>query len=78
MECTFKNEAKELFLARMGGLARQIRLQKNAGSERQRLDGILGSVGDGVFGVDAQGVTGFCNRRRCACSATTTSRPRSA
>ncbi|MBL0039768.1 MAG: EAL domain-containing protein [Xanthomonadales bacterium] len=61
VECTFKNEAKELFLARMGGLARQIRLQKNAGSERQRLDGILGSVGDGVFGVDAQGVINFVN-----------------
>ncbi|MBP6078222.1 MAG: EAL domain-containing protein [Xanthomonadales bacterium] len=61
VECTFKNEAKELFLARMGGLARQIRLQKNAGSERQRLDGILGSVGDGVFGVDARGVINFVN-----------------
>ncbi|HQW80871.1 MAG TPA: EAL domain-containing protein [Pseudomonadota bacterium] len=61
VECTFKNEAKELFLARMGGLARQIRLQKNAGNERQRLDGILGSVGDGVFGVDAQGVINFVN-----------------
>ncbi|HWT14731.1 MAG TPA: EAL domain-containing protein [Patescibacteria group bacterium] len=61
VECTFKNEAKELFLARMGGLARQIRLQRNAGSERERLDGILGSVGDGVFGVDASGVINFVN-----------------
>ncbi|HRG15948.1 MAG TPA: EAL domain-containing protein [Pseudomonadota bacterium] len=61
VECTFKNEAKELFLARMGGLARQIRLQKNASSERQRLDGILGSVGDGVFGVDAGGTINFVN-----------------
>lgn len=61
VECTFKNEAKELFLARMGGLARQIRLQKRAGSERQRLDGILGSIGDGVFGVDAAGIINFVN-----------------
>lgn len=61
VECTFKNEAKELFLARMGGLARQIRMQKNAQSEKQRLDGILGSVGDGVFGVDQDGVINFVN-----------------
>ena len=61
VECTFKNEAKELFLARIGGLARQIRMQKNAQSEKQRLDGILGSVGDGVFGVDRDGVINFVN-----------------
>ncbi|MBK6726572.1 MAG: EAL domain-containing protein [Xanthomonadales bacterium] len=61
VECTFKNEAKELFLARMGGLARQIRMQKNAQSEKQRLDGILGSVGDGVFGVDQDGIINFVN-----------------
>ena len=45
MECMFKNEAKELFLARVRTLSRQIQMQKSVESERQRLDGILGSVG---------------------------------
>ena len=61
VECTFKNEAKELFLARMSGLARQIKMQQSAQSEKQRLDGILGSVGDGVFGVDVRGTINFVN-----------------
>ncbi len=61
MECMFKNEAKELFLARVRTLSRQIITQKSVESERQRLDGILGSVGDGVYGVDEKGVITFIN-----------------
>jgi len=61
VECTFKNEAKELFLARINGLARQVQMQKASQSEKQRLEGILGSVGDGVFGVDGQGRISFVN-----------------
>ena len=61
IECMFKNEAKELFLARVKTLARQIQMQKSVESERQRLDGILGSVGDGVYGVDQQGLITFVN-----------------
>jgi diguanylate cyclase (GGDEF)-like protein/PAS domain S-box-containing protein len=61
MECMFKNEAKELFLARVRTLARQIQMQKSVESERQRLDGILGSVGDGVYGVDGNGIVTFIN-----------------
>jgi diguanylate cyclase (GGDEF)-like protein/PAS domain S-box-containing protein len=60
-ECMFKNEAKELFLARVRTMARQIQMQKSVESERQRLDGILGSVGDGVYGVDGNGVITFIN-----------------
>jgi diguanylate cyclase (GGDEF)-like protein/PAS domain S-box-containing protein len=60
-ECMFKNEAKELFLARVRSLGRQIQMQKSVESERQRLDGILGSVGDGVYGVDNAGVVTFIN-----------------
>jgi diguanylate cyclase (GGDEF)-like protein/PAS domain S-box-containing protein len=60
-ECMFKNEAKELFLARVRTLSRQITMQKSVESERQRLDGILGSVGDGVYGVDNDGVMTFIN-----------------
>ena len=61
MECMFKNEAKELFLARVRTLGRQIQMQKSVEAERQRLDGILGSVGDGVYGVDSTGVITFVN-----------------
>jgi len=61
MECMFKNEAKELFLARVRTLSRQITTQKSVEAERQRLDGILGSVGDGVYGVDNNGVITFIN-----------------
>ena len=61
VECMFKNEAKELFLARVGSLARQIQMQKKVAAEKQRLDGILGSVGDGVYGVDDAGVVTFVN-----------------
>ncbi|HVJ63154.1 MAG TPA: EAL domain-containing protein [Tahibacter sp.] len=61
IECMFKNEAKELFLARVKTLSRQIQMQKSVESERQRLDGILGSVGDGVYGVDQAGVITFIN-----------------
>jgi diguanylate cyclase (GGDEF)-like protein/PAS domain S-box-containing protein len=60
-ECMFKNEAKELFLARVRTMSRQIQMQKSVESERQRLDGILGSVGDGVYGVDGAGVITFIN-----------------
>ncbi|MGA9334963.1 MAG: EAL domain-containing protein [Rudaea sp.] len=61
MECVFKNEAKELFLARVRTLTRQIQMQKSVEGERQRLNGILGSVGDGVYGVDNTGVITFIN-----------------
>ena len=61
MECMFKNEAKELFLARVRTLSRQIITQKSVEAERQRLDGILGSVGDGVYGVDGNGIITFIN-----------------
>ena len=61
VECMFKNEAKELFLARVNSLARQIHMQKKVTAEKQRLDGILGSVGDGVYGVTTDGVVTFAN-----------------
>jgi len=61
VECMFKNEAKELFLARVGSLARQVEMQRRASEERARLEGILGSVADGVYGVDAEGRVTFMN-----------------
>jgi PAS domain S-box-containing protein/diguanylate cyclase (GGDEF)-like protein len=60
-ECMFKNEARELFLARVRTLARNIEMQKSAEVGREQLDGILGSVGDGVLGVDGDGRISFVN-----------------
>ncbi|WP_067650237.1 GGDEF domain-containing response regulator [Dokdonella koreensis] len=60
-ECLFKTETKDLFLARVRRLARQIELERSADAERERLEGILGSVGDGVFGLDGEGRIGFVN-----------------
>jgi diguanylate cyclase (GGDEF)-like protein/PAS domain S-box-containing protein len=60
-ECLFKTETKDLFLARVRRLARQIELEHSAAAERERLEGILGSIGDGVFGLDATGRIRFVN-----------------
>lgn len=61
MECMFKNEVLELTLARIKALARTIHSQKSVEAERLRLDGILRAVGDGVYGVDGQGIITFAN-----------------
>jgi len=61
MECMFKNEVLELTLARIKALARNIQSQKAVEAERLRLDSILRSVGDGVYGVDGQGIITFAN-----------------
>ncbi len=61
MECMFKNEVLELTLARIKALARTIQSQKSVEAERVRLDSILRSVGDGVYGVDGAGVITFAN-----------------
>jgi len=60
-ECMFKNEARELFLARVATLARTIEMRRSVEAERQQLDGLLGSVGDGVFGIDVDGRVSFVN-----------------
>lgn len=60
-DCIFKNEAKELFITRVSSLARTIQTQQSIEAERSRLEGILGSVGDGVYGVDEQGRISFIN-----------------
>lgn len=61
IECMFKNEADELFLARIGAMSRAIRAKQSIETERRRLAGILGSVGDGVYGVDNTGEITFIN-----------------
>jgi diguanylate cyclase (GGDEF)-like protein/PAS domain S-box-containing protein len=61
IECMFKNEAEELFLARVAAMSRSVRIKKSIEKERKRLEGILGSVGDGVYGVDNNGLITFMN-----------------
>jgi len=61
IECMFKNEAEELFLARVASLRRLISVQKSIDQQRDRLAAILESVGEGVYGVDRQGRISFMN-----------------
>ncbi len=61
VECMFKNEAEELFLARIASMSRFIEVQNSIESERERLAGILESVGEGVYGVDNEGQVTFVN-----------------
>ena len=61
VECMFKNESMDLFLARVESIARHVRHQREIESERSRLAAILGSVGDGVYGVDLNGRITFIN-----------------
>ena len=60
-ECLFKSEAKDLFVARLGSMARTVHDRKVIDTERRRLEGILAAVGDGVFGVEADGTIQFVN-----------------
>ena len=52
VECLLKNESDALILARLGVISRLVRSDRRQRQERQRLAGILASVGDGVYGVD--------------------------
>ncbi len=61
VECMFKSEARELFLARMRSLSRTVLDRKAIDNERRRLQGILNSVGEGVYGVDSHGRIQFIN-----------------
>jgi len=61
VECMFKNEAEELFLARIASMSRFIEVQNHIDAERERLASILESVGEGVYGVDNDGQVTFVN-----------------
>jgi diguanylate cyclase (GGDEF)-like protein/PAS domain S-box-containing protein len=61
IECMFKNEPDELFLTRIAAMSRSIRITRSIDAERERLAGILSSVGDGVYGVDTNGRITFMN-----------------
>ena len=61
IECMFKNEAEELFLARLAAMRRFIEIQNSIEQQRERLQAILESVGEGVYGVDNDGKLTFVN-----------------
>ncbi|NOQ89896.1 MAG: EAL domain-containing protein, partial [Gammaproteobacteria bacterium] len=61
IECMFKNEAEELFLARISGMHRFIEVQRSIEKQRENLAAILESVGEGVYGVDKDGHITFMN-----------------
>ena len=61
VECMFKNEAQELFVARLAAMSRAVRSRKSVENERSRLASILASVGDGVYGVNRAGLVTFVN-----------------
>ncbi len=61
VECMFKNESDDLFLTRLDAMSRHVRAHNSIESERERLSGILQSVGEGVYGVDSEGHILFVN-----------------
>ncbi len=61
IECIFKNEAEELFLARISGMRRFIEVQRSIEKQRENLAAILESVGEGVYGVDKNSRITFMN-----------------
>lgn len=60
-ECMFKNEVDALFLTRIAAMSRSIRIKNSIEAQRQRLQSILHSVGDGVYGVGNDGRISFIN-----------------
>ncbi len=61
VEVMFKSEPDELFLARICSLANQIQHRKSATLDRHRYEAILSSIGDGIYGVNRQGMIIFMN-----------------
>ena len=61
VECLLKNESDDIFLTRIGVISRTVLMTRHLEQERQRLAGILASVGDGVYGVDKSGLITFIN-----------------
>ncbi|GEM_PF-6185779 len=62
IECMFKNEAKELFLARIASLARHVAAQKGLLESKQELLHVLQSVHDVILGIDQQNKVAFFNK----------------
>lgn len=63
VDCMFKNESSELLLARIDAISRTVRNKRKLKEEALRLDAILGSTMEGVYGVDRGGNITFINSR---------------
>ncbi len=61
VECMFKNESDTLFQARVAALSRSVQSNRQIKTEHKRLNGILSSVGDGVYGVNNNNEINFIN-----------------
>ena len=61
VDCLFKNEAEALFLARIATHVRDVHLHQDMQAKHHHLQGILASVGDGVYGVDRAGRITYVN-----------------
>ncbi len=61
IECMFKSDPDELLLARVESMARIAQMTVRIDDNHQHLAGILSSVGDGVFGVNNDGLITFVN-----------------
>jgi len=60
-EVMFKSEADELFTARVNAMSRTVQTTKRINADRNRLDCILTSVGDGVIGINKEKLITFYN-----------------
>lgn len=60
-ECMFKNESSQLFLARVDAMVRLCEQRRTIHREKAQMDTLLQSIGEGVYGVDADGVLTFVN-----------------
>jgi len=60
-EVMFKNEADELFVARVNAMSRTVLTTKRINTDRNRLECILTSVGDGVIGINKDKLITFNN-----------------
>ena len=61
VDCLFKNEADQLFLARVASMARDVHMHRRMHQKQQQLQGILSSVGDGVYGLNRNGIITYVN-----------------
>ena len=62
IECMFKEESDQLFVARVASMARMAKNKRTVQNERQRLSDILSSLGEGVYGIDTNGCIDFTNQ----------------
>ncbi|WMS88446.1 diguanylate cyclase domain-containing protein [Pleionea litopenaei] len=60
-ECMFKNESMTLFQARVTAMIKQLQSNVKLDQQNRDLVNILTSIGEGIYGVDQNGVLTFIN-----------------